>query len=487
MKRFLCCTCFIVYAFLSKAQITFNKTYDNNVDCLFNVCELADSSYFIAQFAGIFPAPTTIKHIKKNGVMDWQKQYGDLVNEYHNSYNLVQTYDGNFITGAYNYNSLLDTRLISLLKLSVDGDSLWTRDIYPPLGFYFNSSYLVETSDRGFLITGQIVDTLISDGDLLILKTDSLGNELWHKTFGGTRFDAGYSSIELPDKSFLSLGWTRSFGFGNNNNRDYYLVKTDSLGNFQWQKTYGFVYDDVPVGITATADGNYLLAGGQVANATNGQGNITKIDTAGNIIWNKQYGDLELDEFWWARELDNGDIAAIGSYRDTSNMKDRGWIVRTDSSGNLLWDRSFQRHNDHSYFRDFKQTLDKGFICAGFVFQGASGTQDAWLVKIDSLGCDQAGCAIYTGIEENNPNLFSNNSLHLFPNPVKDVITLDFTRNPFTFVKISVFNTLGQQVLSIKQPVRDFLTLDVGKLNAGIYTVMAEYEGLRETGKFVKQ
>ena len=487
MKKAACILFFTFYFFQSNAQVTFNKTYNNEIDAMFNIVETTNG-YIVAEMAGfpIFPKKICIRKLDINGDTQLQKLYGDS-NEYHNTYSLIRTSDGNYLTGAYNYNIDQDFFNIYLLKINNNIDSIWEKKIVALSGFNYYSNYVVEASDKGFLITGEIADTALNDGNVFILKTDSLGNELWHSSFGGNKFDVGYSSVELPDKGFLTLGWTRSFGFGSSTNHDYYLIKSDSLGNFKWQKTYGTTLNDTPIGITGTNDGNYLIAGNkEITSGTNYNGNIIKIDTAGNIIWQKNYGGTSIDELWWVHELDNGDIAAVGSKRNV-NQKDEGWIIRIDSSGNQIWERSWIIGNDHSYFRDFKQTTDGGFICAGFVFEGPDGTQDAWLVKMDSLGCDSAGCATYTGIEENNPTISSNNQLHIFPNPAKDFITLDFTQMPFTVAKISVFNTLAQRVLLRKELVKDFVTVNVSKLSTGIYTVMAEYEGLRQTAKFVKQ
>ena len=90
-----------------------------------------------------------------------------------------------------------------------------------------------------------------------------------------------------------------------------------------------------------------------------------------------------------------------------------GFILLVDSVGNYIWDRTFPMNNNQAYFRNFQQTSDSGFIVCGFVFTGASGNQDAWLVKLDSNGCDNQWCAP-AGIEE-HPVV--NSEFRFFPNP----------------------------------------------------------------------
>ena len=84
----------------------------------------------------------------------------------------------------------------------------------------------------------------------LIHISDSIGNLEWMNSFGGIRFEAGYSSVETTDGGYLTAGWTRSFGFGNNSNRDVILVKWDSLGNYLWYQTYGSSDYEMAIGIT---------------------------------------------------------------------------------------------------------------------------------------------------------------------------------------------------------------------------------------------
>ncbi len=121
--------------------------------------------------------------------------------------------------------------------LGIHWTTTWDSDYY--------GGYLLETSDHGYLITGEIADSALTDGDIFILKTDSIGNLEWMNSFGGIRFEAGYSSVETTDGGYLTAGWTRSFGFGNNSNiREDIVVKWDSVGNYQWHKTYGSIFNN---------------------------------------------------------------------------------------------------------------------------------------------------------------------------------------------------------------------------------------------------
>jgi hypothetical protein len=465
---------FFLYNLPALGQVTFNKTYNNGIDASFNVLELKDG-YLTAAENGQPIYPQFINFIKTdlNGDTVFQKQFGTS-SESLIFYSLKFVTDSAYIAGCVGYDYVQSIPYLYLVKLNVYLDTLWTRKIFADPGFDYYGVSFDKTSDGGYIVTGQITDTSLNDGNLLILKTDSNGIYQWRSEFGGLKFDAGMSSVELADKGFLTLGWTRSLGFGNSTNHDFYLVKTDSMGNFKWQKTYGTPYDESGIGVTALADGNYLLAGNAEINQFNVyRAWIIKIDTAGNIIWQKQIGTSNLTyNSWWARELPNHTIVATGSKRNAFNSKDEGWITLLDANGNQLWDRSFGMNNNHAYFRDVQLTSDGGFICAGFCFVGASGNQDAWLVKLDSLGCDSAGCAnYYTGIDESQT--VKDEKISIYPNPASEAIFIRLlNQKPADTFEVSLFNSFGSEVLSKKflnsgnaQPV------DVRTLVKGLYIV----------------
>ena len=463
--------------------ITFTKYYDYGQEAAYNILELNDG-YLMATMVGQPALPRKVYIIKTDFYGDtlWVKYYGNSTDQLSIN-SLIRTYDGNYIVGTDNKDYNIFRKYSFLLKIDSNGDSLWLKKIYPPGSDRYNSQFVIECTDHGFLITGQQVDSLITDGDALIIKTDSLGNYQWSKTFGGPLFDAALSSVELPDKSFLTLGWTRSFSFGN---RDLYLIKTDSLGNLIWQKHYGTTFLDGGTGITKTSDGNYLLAGYK-GNSSTGLVDawLLKIDTSGSILWQKTLTNSGEAEIWWARELVDGTIVGAGSKSNPSFTLDSAWIVKTDGLGNKLWERGFVSNNNYSYFRDVQPTSDGGFACVGFVFTGPSGNEDGWLIKLDSMGCDSSGCATYTGVginEINNEGEFS-----LYPNPVTDLLTIRFSYSLFSVCDISVYNMLGEQVYTTKTFVQKQTVIPVSQLPPGMYFLSLKYEGQTVAKKFVKR
>jgi len=133
--------------------------------------------------------------------------------EYNSFYSVLKLNDSTFCFGGYCYDSNYKKYTLKMYFSSLLGGSLsFTQYVDPDSGAVY-TSFLINTSDGGILATGSYVDSSGQQSDVSIIKLDSIGNFLWHRIFGGVKYDAGYSSIETPDKGFLTLGWTRSFGF----------------------------------------------------------------------------------------------------------------------------------------------------------------------------------------------------------------------------------------------------------------------------------
>jgi len=460
---------------LCHAQVTFDRTYDSGgSETLFNILTFS-FGYAIAM--NVNQSPDKLQIIKLDLIGDTtNSRTYEILSAITTIYSFKKTSDSSFISGSFLYDLTNATRNVFLLKFDHNLDTLWTKKISPPPNTNYNGNYLIETSDKGFLVTGQVYYPQNNEGDFFILKTDSTGNFQWIQTFGGTNNDAAFSSIETPDKGFLTLGWTHSFGFGNANNRDDLLVKWDSLGNYQWHKTFGTTDSEYAIGITACSDGNYLLASYKFNQfTTTSLSKIIKVDVDGNMIWQQYYSTVR-SQFWWARERSNLDIIAIGSERN-SNNKDDGFIVCTDSSGNEKWRRLYRVGTNHCYFRDVQETPDGGIICAGFVFQGASGGQDGWLVKLDSTGCLAAGnCGVPTGLFE--AQSATQYEVTVYPNPVKDQAIVKIDGLPQRLMDESYrLRVYDLQRRLVQEPVTGFLVADNwiqcifrrGSLNSGIY------------------
>ena len=273
---------------------------------------------------------------------------------------------------------------------------------------------VVVTDDNKYVVAGGILskenDTIIRPTglDAWVVKLDANGNMLWQKTYGGTGDDSATKIVQTADKGFIIVGESRSNTgdfITNKGNFDAWVLKIDSLGNFEWQKTFGGSEDDYTSSVIQTKFGEYII------NATsrskdgdfpenNGEEDvwILKLNSRGNLIWKKHLGGNSND---FSRDIINIDelsYLSVGDTRsedgDMTNFKGN-FILKIDSSGKVLWKKSHGNpYNDASYFNGYLSaavTKNKEIITVGYVtiFLGVPNQHnrlDVHISKLDSQG-----------------------------------------------------------------------------------------------------
>lgn len=336
------------------------------------------------------------------------------------------------------------------------GELIW-RKYYgvPPQRNY--STFFIKTFDGGYALTGQSVDS--TNGQIPLIKTDNLGNQVWVNYYGGASYEGAYSLIQTSDTGYLLFGFTESFGAGQ---QDFYLVKTDSLGNQQWHKTYGSPGIDVGWGITSLQDGNYLLTGASGDGSGNTNGVIRKINSAGDLIWFKNYTYQNQfgNNLFWTKELNDGSLISVGMTHDNN---DAGFVLKSDSYGNIIWQRKYNKNNDTDLFYSIVTTNDGGFLLGGQVRNVTPFNQDAWLLKVDEYGCTYPDCTV--GIDENdNTKVVAD----IYPNPASELLNIEFQDTENYLVTLSDIN--GKIVFTTTTD-ETLLTVNVSSFTTGVYVL----------------
>jgi Secretion system C-terminal sorting domain len=262
-------------------------------------------------------------------------------------------------------------------------DTLWTRTFGGEEADYGHEAR--QTPDGGFIVVGSTHSFGAGYNDLLLVKTDPDGTEIWSQTFGGYNYDIGYSVQLVPGGGYIVSGRSASFDGG-----DYraWLIRTDSDGNEIWSNTYGSSHEDAKC-VQPTADGGFLLAGYTFPyQAGSSSLYVVKTDSMGNEQWWDFYGrsayHLEYTEC--LRPTADGGHIAIGTSDHLLGGGDSDMmVVKLDSLGDEQWTRYYGR-NDDDFGAGIQQTNDGGYILAGNTRPIGQGDSSVLLMKLDPNG-----------------------------------------------------------------------------------------------------
>ncbi|MBA7605830.1 hypothetical protein ES703_12965 [subsurface metagenome] len=354
---------------------TFGGTgYDNGS----SVQQTSDGGYIIVGRTTSFGAGGFDVYLIKtdaNGNPSWTKTYGGENKD--ESYSVQQTLDGGYIIagrtnsyGSGDYN-------VYLVKTDAKGDTIWTKT-YGGEGDDFGGS-VQQTNDGGYIIAGWTDSFGASGTDVYLIKTDANGDTLWAKTYGGSNSDTGRSVQQTSDGGYIIVGATGSFGTGQ---RAVYLIKTDSDGNTIWTRTYGGEGLDSGHSVQQTSEGGYIITG---STSSYGSGVVDvyliKTNENGDTLWTKTYGGSNSDKGYNVRETsDVGYI--IAGYTDSFGAGEEDvYLIKTDNNGDTDWTKTYGgTYGDIGF--SVQQTSDGGYIIVGLTYSLGASLTDVYLIKI---------------------------------------------------------------------------------------------------------
>lgn len=319
--------------------------------------------------------------------MEWKQTIGGI--GFDNANSVQQTGDGGYISagGTDSYGS--GDGDFWLVKTDSNGKEQWNRTFGGTDYDYAHS--VMQTLDGGYILTGNTGSFGAGESDVWLVKTDALGYEQWNMTFGGTDRDSAYSVTQSTDGGYILAGETYSYGAGRS---DVWLVKTDSKGYEQWNKTFGGINDDRAESVQQSPDGGYILAG-QTSSFGPGWSNawLIKIDTNGNMQWNQTFGGTGGDWAESIQQTSDGGFIIAGTTTSYGAGYFDFWLIKTDSKGKEQWNQTFEGSGD-DWAHSVIQTSDGGYVITGKTgplydnvnYDQNDNLDDMWLVKTDSKG-----------------------------------------------------------------------------------------------------
>lgn len=338
----------------------------------------------------------------------WARTFGGADND---AARVVKaTPDGGCVVGGYTRSFGATDDDAYLVKLSDTGAVEWERVYRGALNDWIEDVIVLD--DGGLILGGRTAPPPSGQGSAFwVARTDSLGHVLWSRAYyaySGSTTRIVRSIQQTADGGFVATGETWEFGAGY---ADFWVVKLDSLGNIEWQKAYGTPKSDFAKRIRQTADGGYLVCGFTPGRPSSSKLDVwlVKLDSSGSVQWQKSY-DSGGSEDPFALHLLNDGGAIVGSARDVSGQ--RLWLLRVDAHGNVVWQRVLSgTESQGTYHRGEIAEYAGNFLLAteGYSPTGGAGT---FVVSFDAAGTVKWKRYIVTGGTANDEG----HSIDVLPN-----------------------------------------------------------------------
>jgi len=352
----------------------------------------------------LFPVDTCTNCAPLSGTT-FQRTYGGTGED--RGTTLIPTTDGGYALvgltntyGAGNYDGML-MKFNSCMQLE------WTKT-YGQTGQEEFASVL-ETDDCGLLLSGRTFSFGVGGHDYYIVKTDYLGNTQWSRTIGGSPGEWVRVSRKTPDGGYTFMGYT-GLGAGAN---DMLMVHTDAAGATLWAKTYGNLANDFPNHFEVTSDSGYIVSGYRrnYTALTNYQHFLTKLDSSGNVQWYKTYSGTGQDIGIGVMEMPNGDFVSCGSTTINGAGGMDVLVIRTDSAGNLIWSKTYGGTSNERGF-SVQLTSAGNILVYGNTESFGAGLTDEYLLQLDPQG-NLMWSETYGGTGTDTRNFANDQGLHI--------------------------------------------------------------------------
>jgi hypothetical protein len=209
---------------------------------------------------------------------------------------------------------------------------------------------------------------------------------VWSRTYGGSNpvcNDLGFSIQQTTDSGYILVGMESSFGTCDSN---VFVIKTKPSGDTLWSRTYGGSYADFGWSVDQTTDAGYIVAGFTYSfGVGNADVYVIKIDSNGQTLWSRTYGGTGFEEGRCVRQtMDGGYIVAGYTYSFGAGGSDV-YLIKINASGDILWNRTYGgSSNDYGYF--VQQTKDGGYVITGWTGSFGIGERDVYLIKTNASG-----------------------------------------------------------------------------------------------------
>ncbi len=254
--------------------------------------------------------------------------------------------------------------------------------------------YAAQTSDEGYIVAGSTnFNESPGYADALLIKTDSKGKVQWNRTYAGTWI---HKVSTIQDGGYIVKGY---------NKKEFWLLKTDSSGQELWNRTLSVKNITYFIDIEDTTDGGSIIAAVEALPGPWWNSRLIKVDASGNEQWNITLKRQHEFQVWSVQQNSEGGYVLAGttflskSYYPLPGIPlmvygdDDILLIKTDANGNKQWEKTFGWWGEGEGARSVVKTRDGGYIIEGVKggsrLSPVTGDVNVWLIKTDESGNEQ--------------------------------------------------------------------------------------------------
>jgi hypothetical protein len=456
------------------------------------------------------------------GNIVWTKQlHGDY------GYSVQSTSDNGFaiLGSVYGGTGVNDQTL--LYKLDRYGNEAWGQSYHFAIGSQGMS--LRETGDHGFVVAGFTQFSTPARSLIMLIRTNPAGDTLWTRFYGRDSANQqayGYDVISQSDGGFIVSGTMLS---ADGSGCGKYLMKADSHGSSVWTRVYGNEPVSDARGVQETLDGGYILGGSLVSpmNLISWM-SLVKTNAAGDTLWTKTFGGGHNDYCVGVVQTSDSGYALVGTTESFGSGSGDIYVVKTDKDGalgdllpiqlsafsaaptgggtvKLAWATVSETHN-YGFYVERREAGEQVFaalpgsfihghgtttVPQSYSFVDMSAAKGSWyyrLRQVDLDGSVHFNEAVQVEVTQSDLPV----SLSLgqnYPNPFNPTTTIRYALPARSFVTLSVYNTLGQQVTTLVNDTQEAgyheVRFDGVNLASGVYFYRLQTGGFVQTRKML--
>ncbi len=283
----------------------------------------AATGFLVPDTVGINENVFVLK-VDANGIQEWNSTFGGLSPE--QGREIIEVSGGGFAVIGHTdqYGAGLDD--VWLIRLDMNGNHLWNHTYG---GSAVDAGWSLTETSGGFALFGRTESFGAGGSDMWLIHVDGSGNHLWNRTYGGSQPEWGIRIRELTNGDFGLCGDTLSYGPNTPTSENAFFLRVDSSGNHLWNQTYGGSDIEVAIDFKEDSAGGFVLAGPSRSYSAGAYDYyVMRTDAIGNLLWNHSYGGVQYERVFAVLIPSTGGIMVYGDSVSYGAGLEDFWILQ---------------------------------------------------------------------------------------------------------------------------------------------------------------